>query len=86
MNLKDFEDTTQRRVRRIRIGRILSRAYDVPIDSAAALEGTTMARGTILPGESASVTAPRVKNIAYAQSPKSGCIRMIIEYIQPEAY
>lgn len=86
MNLKDFEDFTQRKVRRIRIGRILTRTYDVPKDAAAAFESTTMARGTIMPGEADSVLSPRVKNISFAQPTKAGTIRMVIDYIQPEAY
>ena len=82
-NLKDFEKRNRRQVRRIRIGQMLTRYYEVPIDAASTLEP---ARGTVMPGESDTVTAPRAKHTRYEQSQKDGFIWLVVDWVQPQAY
>ena len=86
MDFSHFEQRELRKVRRIRIGKILTRTYTVPKDAAAAFETTTLARGTIMPGEANALTSPRVKSIQYHQPNNKGDIRFTIDWIQPTAY
>ena len=87
MDFAHYEVVKLRKVRRLKIiGKILIRTYDVPMDSAAAFESTTLARNTILPGAADLLTSPRVKHLDYAQPPNKGIVRFVITWIQPEAY
>jgi len=86
INFQDYEVVKLRKVRRIRIGRLLIRIYDVPKDAAPAFESTTLARGTILPGEAAAITSPYVKSVDYAQPPNKSVVRFVVTWIQAEPY
>ncbi len=78
-----MENRSRRQVRRIRIGQIFTRYYEVPIDAAATLEPT---RGTVMPGETDTVLAPRAKDTHYEQSKQAGYIWLVVNWIQPQAY